>query len=664
MAKKKSSKSTQSKVKVTNTRLPMAALMQLNEAQVAFDDGDVEGAHELLVHLNQRFPRRAEILEELAYACAEVKDARGLQSATRALIEVAPAKTADWLPTLAQSYLMNMHPALALRTYEDYLQRFPDHEKAAEVRQARGEMQPRAQELVDSLPFPAARRGELALLHDELNVALESGELERAETVAKQLLEAAPDFVPALNNLAQAQWLAGQREQAVESSKHILNSQPDNVHALGNLTRFYVLLGRSDEAARFAKLLVKSDARAFEADFKKAEALAYVGDDAGIIALYERCEDEAPASDFVHLAAVAYSRQGQLERAQKLWEQSLQMPGALAEVAKANLANSRLPEGKRLAPWPFGFAQWIEKKTLEELEKQLRAIAGASPKTPVAREREKRAQQQMLAEFSARHAGLEACLSAQLDRGDAAGVQLALMVADMGRPPQLLEALRAFALGRQSSDGLRTRAAQIASEAGFIPSGATLMWAQGEQRELMLTNFEITTEPTRPMSAGNRKAAAAIHAAMHAGDFAEAEVLSRAALEKYPNDVSLRFNFAQTLKQQGHDGQALEIVRAIHQENPAYVLARVSLAMRHTKNGETEAAHALLDPLMQTRQFHVTEFSLWMRAQIELLLLEENVEVAQSWLDMWQSMSEQLDYEHPALKISRDRVKKAARKRK
>ncbi len=642
----------------------MTVLMQLNEAQIAFDDGDVNGAHALLTYLDQRFPRRAEILEDLAYACAELQDARGLQRATRALLEVAPAKAADWLPTLAQAYSMNLHPALSLRTYNDYLQRFPAHEQAAEVGKAWSEMQPRAQQLIESLPFPAARRDELALLHDELNVALEGGELEHAETFAKQLLAQAPDFVPALNNLAQAQWLAGRRDEAIASTRQILTSQPDNVHALSNLTRFHVLLGRNEEAARFAETLLASEAKAFEADFKKAEALAYLGDDAAIVALFERCQDETPASDFVHLVAVAYARQGQLERAQTLWKSALQTPGVLSEVAKANLANSQLPEGKRLSAWPLGLAQWVERATLEELENQLRAISSAPAVTPAAREREERKEQQMFADFLARHAGLEACLIAQLDRGDESGVQLALMVADMGRPLQLLEALRAFALGRDGSDGLRTRAAQIASDAGLIPLGPTLMWAQGEQRELILTNFEITTEPTRPLSAGNRKASIAIRDAMFAGNFAEGEALSRAALEKYPDELSLRFNLSQALQHQGKDAQALELLHAIHAKNPDYVSARVMLARRHIEAGEAQAAHALLDPLMQTRQFHVTEFSVWMHAQIELLLLEENVEIAQSWLEMWESMSEELDYEHPALKISRDRMKKAARKRK
>ena len=90
MAKKKTSKLTQ--LKATNKRLPMTALMQLNEAQVAFDDGGVSGAHAMLSHLNQRFPRRAEILEDLAYACAELQDARGLQSATRRSSKSRPLK--------------------------------------------------------------------------------------------------------------------------------------------------------------------------------------------------------------------------------------------------------------------------------------------------------------------------------------------------------------------------------------------------------------------------------------------------------------------------------------------------------------------------------------------------------------------------------------------
>ena len=664
---KKSRKSKSAKSKQTNKRLPMAALMQLNQAQTLADDDDWEGAHELLSDLNQRFPRRAEILEDLCYACVQTEDARGLQRAARALIEVAPVKEADWLPTLAQAYLMNAHPALALRTYDDYLQRFPDHELAEPTRISRDQTRAGAREMIESLPFPAATRDELALAHDQLNVALEDGELERAETLARQLLQAAPDFVPALNNLAQAQWEGGHRDAAIASARQVLEVQPDNVHALGNLTRFCVLQGQTDEAARTAQLLVNSDAPAFEGDFKKAEALAYVGDDAAITALYQRSKDAHPASDFLHLVAVAAARQGDHKKARRLWERSLETPGALAATAKHNLSNLNLPEGQRFAPWPFSFAQWFDQAMIQELEKRVSAIASresaATSPTPAAREREQRAQRQMFAEFFARHPGLEECLIAQLDRGDVAGVQLALMCADMGRSPLLMEAVGEFALGRQGSDDFRARAAQIATDAGVLQPGLVTMWVKGEPRELVMTNFEITTDPLRPVSAGNRKAALAINAAIRAGDSMTAETLALAALEKYPDDVSLRFNLSQSLQHQGRKAEALEIVQAIHAQDPDYLFARVALALRHIEARETEAAHALLDPLMQARQFHVSEFSTWMHAHIELLLLEGKIAVAQSWLETWENMNEQLDYDHPALEMMQKRVKNAARGR-
>ena len=94
------------------------------------------------------------------------------------------------------------------------------------------------------------------------------------------------------------------------------------------------------------------------------------------------------------------------------------------------------------------------------------------------------------------------------------------------------------------------------------------------------------------------------------------------------------------------------LVRQIHARDPDYIFARAKLADFHLKRGELEAAKALLDPLMERKRFHTSEFAAFAGGQIAILLAEKKTEGARSWVQMW----EQIDPDHPNLRYWKDRL--------
>jgi len=77
------------------------------------------------------------------------------------------------------------------------------------------------------------------LQHDELRYDLAHGEFHHGQKVAEKLLRKFPNFVPALNNLAQIFAMQDDFDRAIKTSLSILEYEPDNIHALSNLTRLY-----------------------------------------------------------------------------------------------------------------------------------------------------------------------------------------------------------------------------------------------------------------------------------------------------------------------------------------------------------------------------------------------------------------------------------------
>jgi tetratricopeptide (TPR) repeat protein len=624
MARKKKTK--QSKQK-RNSILPRRFGEQLRQVDRRMFAGRLNQARDQLDELDRRHPRQPEILLRLTNVCHDLKDYASYQAACEQLVAVKPS--AAYTLMLAGSYLANALPVLALRTFERFLERWPDHPRAGEAREAAAELRVRLDELLAEMRLTGPDALELAGLHEEVQALLGQGKYADARQRAETVLRRRPDFPPALNNIAQTYFAEGALDQAIATSRRVLEIDTENVHALSNLTRDLYLTGRDHEARAYAERLKAAPPVGFDVWTKKAEALAYFGDDQALLDLWQAFQasmrpEERPASPiFLHLVAVAAFRLGREKEARRHWSLVLRrQPGFTP--ARANLDDLRKPVGERHAPWPFTLNHWVPKKLLDEI---IAFFKNAESTTA-----------SQTAGFLRAHPQFNVVAPALLDRGDPIGRELVLRTAKIFKTPEMLAALRDFALGQRGPDAMRNEAAEAVSEAGLLPSGPIRMWLGGNWRDVHLFGWEITTEPFHGHlhSEQVQDLLAEGSQALHQGDPARAEEVYQRARELEPDAPDVLNNLAAAYEAMKRHTDAVTLLRQIHQRFPDYLFARVAMAKLFIVDGRLDEAKALLDPLLSRKRFHSSEFSALASAQIDYLLAQKQKDGARSWFEMWQ----------------------------
>ncbi|HVF11109.1 MAG TPA: tetratricopeptide repeat protein [Abditibacteriaceae bacterium] len=660
MAKKRSTQPARARRPKT---LPSWAIFELGNALVAVKAERFDAARAALETIDARCPNRPEVLELLLEVCIAQEDTVRMQRVCRQLLARTPDEPALYL-ILAQSYLLNGHPALAVSTIENYLARFPWHDEAAQAREHLETMRAYAAATMtgSGLSLEGDDREE-AILHEEINVLMNEGDLKDARAALGRLLELRPTFTPALNNLSTLLWLDGKDEDAITTAWRALESAPDNIHALANLVIYCFKSGREADARTWAARLKASKAGGFDVPYKKCEAFSYLGDDAAILKTFEAArkigKEQSPGADAAtaHLAACAAWRLGRESEARKWWREAM-ADGAnpMASVAQENLDDLKKPLGERHAPWAFGLQNWIRESVVRDWQKLVKnslARPGSRQDEPLDADPLLR---RAIEKYVAEHAFLEALAPVLLARGDAPGRAFALLLARTARTPKLLEALREFVLSQNGPDALRVEAAQVAREAGVLapgPDGMVRLWVQGEWRELLMMGFEVHGEPQRRFSRSMENLVAKALEHLRHDDGVAAEMLLQEALTEYPDDPSLLNNLARSYEIQGRREEALRLTEEIMARHPDYVFARATLARVAVDDGDLKRAEALLQPLWQKQRLHFTEMAAWFAAQIELFLAQGNPDAARSWLAMW----EQADPDAPALAGLRKRLR-------
>lgn len=596
-------------------------------------------ARTLLESLDRRYPNRVEVLTDLANVCLELRDTKGYEAACERLLKITPDNP-DAALGLAGAYMSNIRPVSALRTFRRFLERFPNHPRAGEVRTTVAELEARLDEMMRDIGLTGADDIEIAALHEQAQSLLEQGKFAQACQVEEELLRRRPDFAPALNNISQTYFVQGQLKQAIATSERVLTFAPDNFHALSNLTRYLCLSGRMDEARRHAEHLKAIQSDAVDVWIKKAEALTYLGDDQGVLDAFDGAERaerlKPPLGDPVlfHFAAVAALRLGKEDVARRHWQHARKLAPWLQEV-QGNLADLRQPIGKRHAPWAFGIRNWITEQAVSDLYAALKPVTrrGEAAATQAARR------------YLAQHPEMVPLVPLLLDRGDPQAREFALNLAQMAETPEILAALRDFALSQRGPDEMRMQAARAASRAGLLPRGTVRFWVQGEWREILLMDFEIYSEPESKHSPQVEKLMIEGTMAVRRGDAKQAEHLLKQALQIEPDAPDVLNNLAAAYELQGRMQEAERIVHQIYQRHPDYLFARTSLARLNVKAGKLDQAQALLEPLFHRRRLHTSEFAALCTAQIEVLIAKRQLDGARSWLQMFA----RVDPDNPAV---------------
>jgi tetratricopeptide (TPR) repeat protein len=626
MASKKTNRRLQQK---SPKPVPSGLAERLRQVDRIMFSKQLAAARDQLEELDRRYPRQQEILHRLTNVYHDLKDYAAFQAACERLVAVKPS--AGFTLMLAGSYLANTMPILALRTFQHFLGRWPDHPRADEARKTMAGLQGKLDELLAGLQLTGPDALEVATLHEQVQSLLAQGKYPEARQKADELLRHRPNFPVALNNISQAYFVEGQPEQAIATARRTLETDPENVHALSNLTRYLYLSGRTDEAKAYADRLKAAPAKGFDVWTKKAEAFSCLGDDQAVLDLWQefqpmaRSEGQSASAFFLHLIAVAAFRLRREDEARRYWKAALRrQPGF--DLARRNLDDLDKPVGERHAPWPFSFNAWVAKKLLDDLLAHHK------------RADSKQVDGQRTADFLQTHPELAVLVSALLDRGDPTGREFALRTALAVKTPEMLAALRDFALSQRGPDAMRTEAATAISGAKLLPPGPIRLWLKGAWQEILFFGFEVTSEPLDAYhhSQQVQELQAEAWEAIHHGDPARAESLHKKALELEPDKPDLLNNLAAAYASQGRHAEAEALLRQIHERFRDYLFGRTGMAKLYIQEGRFAEAKDLLDPLLSRPRFHSSEFAAVASAEIDYWLAQKNKDGARPWLEMWE----------------------------
>lgn len=618
-------------------------LDQTDKAYDLLEHGKPAEALEILLKLDQTHPDTPEVIANLVNAYYDLKDMQNYEHAIRRLARLEP-RDPDLNYGLAGAYLVNGRPALAMRAFQEALRRWPDYPRAAEARKEISRLESVLRKQAISLNLSETQAFDLFLQHDQVRYCLAHGEYHRGIQVAEKLLRSFPDFVPALNNLAQLFTVDGEFDQAIKASLRVLDLEPENIHALSNLTRLHFLSGHLEEARALAQRLKSSPADATDRWTKIAEALTFLEDDEGVLSLYDRAkaakELEPPDVDdiFYHLLAVAAYYLGKEKEARNYWHKALKINPRF-DWALENLADLKKPPEERSGAWAYPFENWLLAAAVQGLSDHLKKVKPAT---------EKSAGQAALARYiEEKHPEVIFLAPHLVERGDSMARDFVVRMAAVTAHPALVSAAKGFVFGKRGSLQERFEAAHILAEDNLLPSGPLQIWSGGEMREILLLNMEISPEPEEyKLPRRAQTLAEGAVEALHEGEGERAQKLLEQALAISPDDPHLINNLAKALEMQGQIEKARLMMQELHIRFPDYFFGIIAAANQEVSQGNLEGAHELLNGLMQRKKLHISEFITLCQAQIQASLAENNREAARTWAEMWK----QVDPENPALK--------------
>ncbi|MEM9218428.1 MAG: tetratricopeptide repeat protein [Cyanobacteria bacterium P01_F01_bin.150] len=613
--------------------------------------GKLEKSYEVLAELDQNYPDTPDILVELANYYANVNNLYAYQTTCERLIALDPHQSLFTLG-LANSYLATGSPMLALKTFRQVAEKWPNHQDIAQVQNAIQELEESVDECLADLKVDNTAEG-LAIAEDneQIQCYLNRGNFNQAKDLGLELLERVPQLLSVRNNVSMAYFYQGEFEDAIAQTQQVLDKDGDNIHALSNLIRYHYVLGAEDDAKALAPQLLASEADAHDPWIKKMEALSYLGDYQQVLDLYDlalesgEIEEDSHHDFFFHLGAVAIARTGDLGTARKIWKSVSKRSNF--PIAAANLADSNQAIAQRHGAWAFEMNQWVSPIVIQALNQTLQQIIDIEKRGQNEDERNGEIQVRLNA-FLDQYPHFNRLIPVWLKRGDPKARAFADLIARKVRRPEHLEALKAFALDKWGPDEMRYRAAIEVVRAKLMSKKVTL-WIQGKQSEIILMAYEFHSEVPKFHSPEVEELLAySLNHLKEARDmddqeaatpiYEDVEATLKKAMEMEPDAPDLLYNLGACYYSQQRDKEAIAIFDQLVQESPEYVHGRVARAKVYIDNNDLDAAQDLLLPMLEWDRFHFDDFAEFSDAYLGYLMARDQKEGARGWLDMWRQV--------------------------
>lgn len=161
--------------------------------------------------------------------------------------------------------------------------------------------------------------------HEKARKLLEEGQFYQASKLLQKIVQTAPDFWPAYNNLSLAYYYLGKIEEAIQLVKQVLNKDPHNLHAKCNLALFSHYFGDVRTCQTLIAQLKKLVPLNEDYLYKLATTLGILGEHETAYRLFYRMLKSGEFSDpsYYHYLAVAACNTGRLLKAKRFWERAL-----------------------------------------------------------------------------------------------------------------------------------------------------------------------------------------------------------------------------------------------------------------------------------------------------------------------------------------------------
>ena len=591
--------------------------------------------------LHSRYPTNENVLRELVNLAFDTGDLHSYLIYVRKLVPLAKSD-GDMALGLAGGYAANTYPFAAYYYKQEFLRRFPDHQRAEEVRGLLAQDRELLDRLSPALGVEGEAGYELGYQHDLLRAEVELGDDAVALKLGRQILEEYPNFTPAFNNLSQLEFRMGNSETAIKYARHVLDIAPDNFQASANLTRYLYLLGHVEEATSQSNHLDSLQSTMAEFWTKKAETFTYLGQHARVDAVVREVEEYPELSQFpgmallYHLGGVAALNMGDEKLARSRWEEALKDQPTL-DLARENLDDLNQPESERHGPWPFTTQQWLPTTLFGDLK----AIWAQQAKGRKTEQQIEHGVKKAIQGYFDDHPGLMGIFASLLAYGGEAGRDMVFNVAKTSEYPPLFEKVYAHALAQDGPDSSRLQATELLRQFGHMPTGTTRMWLQGKWHETLLFNFVVgeESEASYPMTSREaRDAYVDAHELLRDENYSGARTLLERANKLQPDHPIILNNLAQCLERLGDQDAANTMVASVIKNCPDYLFGQISIINQLINNAELKQAQETLTPLLNRAKLHYSEFSAVADAQVRILVLRDEINGAKMWLDTWRKI--------------------------
>lgn len=633
MSKKSYSKNKR-KSKVQSS--PFFIAQEIKHVNRLIEENRLEESQEMIEQLVLRAPLRVEIFELMFDVALKLNDSRTLLTAALRLVELQPNVPTHYL-NLSEAYTKNMFPALAVQAGQEFLSRTTDTTIVNGFGKKLEELSRFIESNAVQWNLPKNSKREILLLHEKTQVELQQFNYTKCREAATQLLSLYPTFVPAYNNRSLSFFVEGNMEEAIADSYKVLEIDRHNIHAMSNLIRFLRIVNRLDEAWKIAKCLKEVKTKSTDLLSKKAEALSYLCDDAGILELARQAEQDKITIDdytdplFLHLSANAMAQLGNEKGAKTLWQQTLKRFPYFYH-AKKNLADFEKPLDQREGAWPFELSEWFPPALFKELEKALDELGS------VGKSKNMKHLKEVSRQFTQNYPYVLDLIPVLLERGDSIGREFAAEFAKIVATPQTFSYLREFVQSPHGTDKMRYTILSALQEADILHNGQRiLIWTCGKETEVEVMNYKIDDEPYERLS---KKAESYLVQGIHAMkkfDLVKARTSFLQGLIEAPDSASIRYNLAVIEFQDGDYTQGKTMLDEIIHHHPLYPFAILQSALIDIANKRFDSAEDILKHATHIEHFHFAEYALFCKTQFfYTLFTKTDKEAINRWLQIWE----------------------------